>query len=562
MRLLKIGRDASCDLVLHSDKVSSLHAEMTVLNTGDILLEDKNSRNGTFLMNKPIKAGTTVSVRRGDAIRFGDVELMWSQIPMPENNSNYKALFGIGTNFRNEIQISGNTVSRFHATLKIGKDGKAYIQDHSKNGTTVNGTRAVFGQNVRIKRSDAIACGGVPVDLKPFMPGAHILMKIIATVAVAAVIVGIVFGVRSVIGFGKPSIKALETATTCVVGNYYIVATFEDDPFIELLEKADWPKEWLFGRCGKDYPVLKTWTVNDDDVTPIGYTGTAFFISKEGELGTNRHIATPWNYIDDSTLGMTNKIKQTLAEYRNELLPINELKTYNHVTELKTTWLSRDNKHPYRGLLGEIIYEYLFENGGGFTEQKLNEVNGWISRFKSSPIKISGRIESIDIALKGQNLTYTRELLPCHVVAESGNKEKDVALLRLNSKKTPENIIKEGFFDIKNARVDEKKLQPQQEDLITIGYPYGLLLGLQTENKTVKPTVHKISVSKEPDENKFQFQGEELGGASGSPIVDEKEHRLVGVLYGGYTVGATFGLACNIKHLKELYDKNRAKDDE
>ena len=156
MRLLKIGRDASCDLVLHSDKVSSLHAEMTVLNNGDILLEDKNSRNGTFLMNKPIKAGTAVSVRRGDAIRFGDVELMWSQIPMPENNSNYKALFGIGTNFRNEIQISGNTVSRFHATLKIGKDGKAYIQDHSKNGTTVNGTRAVFGQNVRIKRSEPL----------------------------------------------------------------------------------------------------------------------------------------------------------------------------------------------------------------------------------------------------------------------------------------------------------------------------------------------------------------------------------------------------------------------
>ena len=48
----------------------------------------------------------------------------------------------------------------------------------------------------------------------------------------------------------------------------------------------------------------------------------------------------------------------------------------------------------------------------------------------------------------------------------------------------------------------------------------------QTENKTVKPTVHKISVSKEPDENKFQFQGEELGGASGSPIVDEKEHKV------------------------------------
>ena len=68
---------------------------------------------------------------------------------MPENNSNYKALFGIGTNFRNEIQISGYTVSRFHAALKIGRDGKAYIQDHSKKRSTVTGTRAVFGQNVR-----------------------------------------------------------------------------------------------------------------------------------------------------------------------------------------------------------------------------------------------------------------------------------------------------------------------------------------------------------------------------------------------------------------------------
>ena len=82
MRLLKIGRDASCDLVLHSDKVSSLHAEMTVLNNGDILLEDKNSRNGTFLMNKPIKAGTTVSVRRGDAIRFGYPQIYYSKRKM------------------------------------------------------------------------------------------------------------------------------------------------------------------------------------------------------------------------------------------------------------------------------------------------------------------------------------------------------------------------------------------------------------------------------------------------------------------------------------------------
>ena len=80
MRLLKVGRDSNCDIVLHSDKASALHAEITILNNGDILLEDKNSYNGTFVMNRPIKPGTQVSIKRGDAIRFGDVELIWNQM--------------------------------------------------------------------------------------------------------------------------------------------------------------------------------------------------------------------------------------------------------------------------------------------------------------------------------------------------------------------------------------------------------------------------------------------------------------------------------------------------
>lgn len=65
MRLLKIGRDMSCDIVLHSDKVSSLHAEITLLNSGDILLEDKNSHNGTYVMNQPIAPGKPVNIKRG-----------------------------------------------------------------------------------------------------------------------------------------------------------------------------------------------------------------------------------------------------------------------------------------------------------------------------------------------------------------------------------------------------------------------------------------------------------------------------------------------------------------
>lgn len=141
MRIIKIGRDPSCDIVLNSNYVSSIHAELTLLNNGDMMLEDKGSSNHTFIQNQPIKPNTPVSVKRGDAIRFANVELQWSQVPMPEDNSGYKGIYSIGSHFNNDMQIAGNTVSRYHATIKQAKDGKMYIVDHSKNGTTVNGAK-------------------------------------------------------------------------------------------------------------------------------------------------------------------------------------------------------------------------------------------------------------------------------------------------------------------------------------------------------------------------------------------------------------------------------------
>ena len=300
MRLLKIGRDASCDIVLHSDKVSSLHAEMTVLNNGDILLEDKNSKNGTFLMNKPIKPGTSVSVRRGDAIRFGDVELMWNQIPMQENNSNFKALFGIGTNFRNEIQISGNTVSRFHATLKIGKDGKAYIQDHSKNGTTVNGTKITFGQNVRIKRNYAIACGGVPVELKQFIPGPKGWTKVIGAMAIAAILIGAIFLVKHFITPTSLSDEQLyirhRNSVVLVTAAYHYKVTAGNLDISKAL------------------PTEVIWNGRQPVKNINVYEGTAFWVSSDGKLVTNLHITRPWLFEPEVMSQLSDWYKTKMAE--------------------------------------------------------------------------------------------------------------------------------------------------------------------------------------------------------------------------------------------------------
>lgn len=522
MRLLKIGRDASCDIVLYSEGVSSLHAELTLLNNGDIQLEDKGSRNGTFVMNQPIKPGKPVNIRRGDAVRFADVELQWSQVPMPEDNSAYKAIYGIGSHFNNDIQISGNTVSRYHATVKVGRDNKVYIVDHSKNGTTIDGHKIASNVPTRIKKSSAVVCGGVPVNLKAsaIQWPSESWKMILGVAASLLVLVGVGFGVYSVLGnSGKPSMKALEKATACVFEQYYIQVTYKDDPFVGKI--ASWPEKWTFGIDSKGNLSLGT---PGSTISPLGARGTAFFISKDGEMGTNRHIALPWEYLTDDAV---ETIKQTMEKLLN-----------NRNTDLVR-------------LLNNAIEAGVVSS---------SDAVAWYSRLQKSEIVISGSMEYIGVALTGTNFTTIADLYSCQVIAESGDPLKDVSLIRLNSKKTPDDIVNGGFFDIEKARLDETSLIPQEEELTTIGYPseFGTGLNMIAKGTEYLPTVHRTYVSKTPDDNMFQLQSNVVGGQSGSPIID-KDHRLVGVVFGSFR-GTEVAYGCNIKHLKELYDKNKARN--
>lgn len=531
MRLLKIGRDPACDIVLRSPKASALHAELTVLNNGDILLEDKNSTNGTFVMNRPIKPGTQVSVKRGDAIRFADVELVWTQVPMAEDLSRFKAVYGIGTSMRNEIQVSGNTVSRYHATLKIDHKGNAYIQDHSRNGTTINGERLGNGQTRQIKRSDSVVCGGVPVNLAQFLPRKGAAAIVISSVAAAIVLSVGIWAALTYIDFGSKQVnpateRALENASVCVFGGYKFEVTLKDNPF-KGLDSRIWPEKWVFGTDGEGHLINENTglLLKDDrlhlyrgDVLPFSFTGTAFFISESGELGTNRHIAVPWEY--------------QKSKYEADIK--------NLITRYVTTQ--------------KEILSYLRSTDTDGFEARLARAQSCIST-----IEISGSMSFFGIGLTGSKVEKVSDLLPAQVIAESGDPKKDVALIRLNNPNTPSHLVEMGaVYDLSQARVDETQLKPQQEDLTIIGYPAGAAIGYSTfDGKELRPTLHKASISKMPDENEFQIQTVAIGGQSGSPVID-KNHRLVGILYAGID-GMEVTYCCNIKHLVELYNKNRIR---
>lgn len=536
MRLLKIGRDASNDIVLHSDKVSTLHAEITLLDSGDIQLEDKNSRNGTYIMNQRIQPGKPVNVRRGDAIRFADVELQWSQVPMPEDNSAYKAIFGIGSNFNNDLQIAGATVSRYHATIKLGRDNKMYIVDHSKNGTTVNGVKITSHQPYRIKKSSAVVCGGVPVDTSRLPWPSELWKAVLGVAAALLVVAGVGLGVWKWIGSaGNPSIQALQRATACVVEQYYVEVTFKDDPFIGKIK--GWPEKWTFGldNDGK----LTLGSLTQKVIRPLGGRGTAFFISKDGELGTNRHIACPWAYL-------TNDQKD---DVRQQI-----------VLTIKEVTKSLQSEVDFGNALLSAFEDQLSYEQQQNIKNEINNIDAYLTRILRSDYEISGSFEYIGIALTGSHISTIADMLACQVIAESGDEQKDCALLRLNSKHTPDDIIKSGYFDIEKARVDEMSLKPQEEELTTIGYPaqFGIDEDLVGKGKEFLPTIHRTYISKTPDDDMFQLQSNVVGGQSGSPVID-KERQLVGIVWGSHR-GTEVAYACNVKHLKELYDKNKARN--
>lgn len=73
-----IGRDPACDIWLNAPSVSRRHARLTV-TTADVLLEDLDSRNGTFIDERPIAAPTAIVGK--SRIRCGHVSITLQRDP-------------------------------------------------------------------------------------------------------------------------------------------------------------------------------------------------------------------------------------------------------------------------------------------------------------------------------------------------------------------------------------------------------------------------------------------------------------------------------------------------
>jgi pSer/pThr/pTyr-binding forkhead associated (FHA) protein len=181
--LIRIGRMKSSHLLLDDESVSRTHAVVEVTAEGEVLLLDLDSSSGTAVDGKRLKKA---ALKSGDEIEFGkarvsinfgagfaasstevlsldQLELLDSpRLVIRRSDTEQdefvltKACTTIGRLAQNDIQLDDGTVSGKHAMV-VAEDGVCLIIDqHSTNGTYLNGKKCV-GESLR--HGDVIQVG-------------------------------------------------------------------------------------------------------------------------------------------------------------------------------------------------------------------------------------------------------------------------------------------------------------------------------------------------------------------------------------------------------------------
>lgn len=86
-KIYTIGRDASCDIVIHdnTDVVSRMHATLRIESKNKYYLTDQ-STNGTYVNGMRMTANVEVPVTRKDVVSFAHVyNLDWASVPKTTN---------------------------------------------------------------------------------------------------------------------------------------------------------------------------------------------------------------------------------------------------------------------------------------------------------------------------------------------------------------------------------------------------------------------------------------------------------------------------------------------
>lgn len=283
-------------------------------------------------------------------------------------------------------------------------------------------------------------------------------------------------------------------------------------------------------------------------------SGTGFFVSQDGKIVTNHHVAEPWN-ASDIKGNSESYIKERISQILPDSIQENQYKNY-----LEQNWNvyneeegDYENSEEYEAKT-EAEKAAVDENNNAVADSLLtttateNDVEPTIVAVKEiiyvnmDDIEVKGISIEISVALHGSKQTW----LPCKTLKVAKDDEVDVAVLQLDSKQLPDTVS--NIINLNDAISDDMSIKPGIKAVL-IGYPMGMTLA--NTRKGIKVQVYEGQINKESDGVSLQYNVTSTHGASGSPVFNECGN-LIAVNYAGYDEAQGYNFGIVAKHAIEL----------
>lgn len=271
--------------------------------------------------------------------------------------------------------------------------------------------------------------------------------------------------------------------------------------------------------------------------------GTGFFISNDGKIATNKHVAS--RMISDNTI--IKYMKQNLKSICYQLEEEND-----RCEEAK-----KQCENAFSQTSDEVERLNIFQIYKALNE-KIEENNDLIKKLKYIDPE-EGRVEYHSELRVGYNGTFVHgvdDLFPCSLRDTS---DKDLAIIQLNSKQTPsdkhvftvpeENMLEHYSFGEYISRLFGSD---KNEKLYMIGFDYGYDLAITDEG--IYSLCKDGSVTR-TENDRIMYGIPALPGSSGSPVLNRRG-QLVAINFLGLRGKQNTNWGLKEKYLYDLIHKD------
>lgn len=272
-------------------------------------------------------------------------------------------------------------------------------------------------------------------------------------------------------------------------------------------------------------------------------TGTGFFISEDGKIATNKHVASRM-VSDRSAISATRQILNSIAQYllsRNDTCE--SIKTLCQIQYSSTT--------------DDIEREKIVQLYNAMDEE-IKE-NDDIIRQLSFIAPEDAKIEYNSILKVAYNGTFVNSPDDMYMCSLRDTADKDLAIIQLDSKQTPphkyifpvleKNMLEHYSFGEYLSRMFGSD---KNEELYMIGFNRGFEMAVTDEGIYSQCTEGSIN---QTQRDIIQYSINTEPGSSGSPVLNRRG-QLVAVNFAGYRDAQNFNYGVKERHLYDLLHGN------